>query len=146
MEIEEKSKKQSPKNNLTENETNALRKLRQRDDVIITKADKGEAAVIIDVGNCIHEANRQLNNTDFYKKLPNDPAKSNGNKANNIVDEFKLQRLLNDTTAHNLKTLDARTPNFYMQPKIHKESNPGRPVISSINCHTTKTLQYIVHH
>ena len=130
MEIEEKFWKALPKNNLIENETNALEKLRLRDDVIITKADKGEAAVIIDVDNYIHEANRQLKNTDFYKKLPNNPTESNGNKVNHIVNEFKLQRLIDDTTAYNLKTLYARTPNFYMQPKIHKESNTGRPVIS----------------
>ena len=33
-----------------------------------------------------------------------------------------------------------------MQPKIHKEGNPCRPVISSVNCHTTKILQYTDHH
>ena len=33
-----------------------------------------------------------------------------------------------------------------MQPKIYKEGNPGRPVISSANCYTTKILQYVDHH
>ena len=33
-----------------------------------------------------------------------------------------------------------------MQPKIHKEDNPGRPVISSVNCHTAKISQYVDHH
>ena len=33
-----------------------------------------------------------------------------------------------------------------MQPKIHKEDNQGRPFISSINCDTTKILQYVDHH
>ena len=33
-----------------------------------------------------------------------------------------------------------------MQPKIHKGGNPGRPVISSVNCHTTKISQYVDHH
>ena len=31
---------------------------------------------------------------------------------------------------------------FYMFPKIHKRDNPGRPVISLINCHTTNISQY----
>ena len=30
-----------------------------------------------------------------------------------------------------------------MLPKVHKEENPGRPVVSSISCHTTKILYYI---
>ena len=33
-----------------------------------------------------------------------------------------------------------------MQPKINKEGNPGRPVISFVNCHTTKISQYFDHH
>ena len=66
--------------------------------------------------------------TDFSKKIPNDQMEPNRNKVNNTINKFKLQRLLDDTTTKNLQTLEARTPNFYMQPKIHKESNPGRPV------------------
>ena len=69
---------------------------------------------------------------------------SNRNNINNTINEFKLQKLLNDTTAKNLQTLEARTPNFYMQQKIHKESHPGRPVISSVNCHTTKISQSLI--
>ena len=33
-----------------------------------------------------------------------------------------------------------------MQPKIHEDGNPGRPVISSVNCHTIKNSQYVDHH
>ena len=32
-----------------------------------------------------------------------------------------------------------------MQLKIHKEGNPGRPVISSVNYNTTKIFQYVGH-
>ena len=28
-------------------------------------------------------------------------------------------------------------------PKIHKASNPGRHVISSINCHTSRMLEFV---
>ena len=48
MKIEEKIKKAIPKSNLTKNETDALKQLSQRDDIIITKADKGGEVVIID--------------------------------------------------------------------------------------------------
>ena len=30
-----------------------------------------------------------------------------------------------------------------MLPKVHKEGNPGRPVVSSIDYHTTKNSKYI---
>ena len=102
MEIGEKIKKAIPKSNLTKNETDALQQLSQRDDILITKVDKGGAVLIMDVDDYIRDANRQLNNTDFYKKIPNDPTESNRNEVNNTVNEFKLQRLLDDTTAKNL--------------------------------------------
>ena len=90
MEIEEKNEKAVTKSNLTKNEADAPQQLRQRDDTITTKAGKGGAVVFIDVDDCIREANRQLNNTDFYKKIPNDPTESNRNKVNNTIREFKL--------------------------------------------------------
>ena len=83
MKIGEKVKKATPKSSLTKNERHALQQLSQRDDIIITKADKGGAVVIIDVDDYIRETNRQLNDADFYKKIPNDSTESNRNKVNN---------------------------------------------------------------
>ena len=31
-------------------------------------------------------------------------------------------------------------------PKIHKKNNPGRPVISSINCHTSNISKFVDYH
>ena len=89
MEIKEKIKKGIPNSNLTKNETDILQQLSQRDDIIITKVDKGGARKELH----IREVNRQLNNTGFYKKISNDPTESNRNKVNNTINEFKLQRL-----------------------------------------------------
>ena len=55
-----------------------------RDDIIITKTDKGGAVVILDVDDYINEANRQLNNKEFYKEVPNDPTELNRKKVNAI--------------------------------------------------------------
>ena len=43
-----------------------MQSLQKREDIIITKADKGGATVIIDVEDYITEANSQLENTEFY--------------------------------------------------------------------------------
>ena len=45
-----------------------------------------------------------------------------------------------------MKVGSPKTPRFYIQSKIHKEVNPGRPVISSLNCHTSKIPEYVVFH
>ena len=47
-------------NNLTKDETKALQELSERDDIMITKADKAGALVIVDVKDYIREAESQL--------------------------------------------------------------------------------------
>ena len=36
-----------------------------------------------------------------------------------------------------------KTPKFYMQPKLHKKDNPGRPVVRSVNCHISSISKYV---
>ena len=45
--------------------------------------------------------------------------------------------------ANRLKNFAPRTPKFYVSPKFHKEGNSGRPVVSSINCHTANISKYV---
>ena len=80
---------QFPKNNLNENKIETLKDLNIRDDIVITKADKGAAVAIIDVGDYINEANLQLNN----KEILNDPTELNRKKAKNAIKELKSARL-----------------------------------------------------
>ena len=39
-----------------------------------------------------------------------------------------------------------RTPKFYLRPTIHKIGNPGRPVVSLVNCHTSNISKYVDYH
>ena len=53
--------------NLSKGGRIAKKELSDHTDIIITKANKGGAVVIIDVKDYINEAHRQLNNKDHYK-------------------------------------------------------------------------------
>ena len=55
---------------------------------------------------------------------------------------FKRKILLPKNVAEGLKTSSPRTPRFYIQPKTHTQGNTGRPVISSVNCHTSNISKY----
>ena len=57
------------KSNLTPGEKEAMARLREREDIIISKADKGGAVVIQDVRVYIAEAERQLKDTSFYRPV-----------------------------------------------------------------------------
>ena len=64
-----KSNKGKYYNNLTKGEITELKELADRNDIIITIADKGEAVHIIGVEDYVKEAEHQLNNKGANKKL-----------------------------------------------------------------------------
>ena len=150
-EVSEQEIGKIPRNNLSVHERNALKELMARTDIIITKADKGGAVVIMDVNKYVEECNRQLNNKEYYKELTSDPTESHRRLINRTVRDFELQNTIDGITASNLVCdSDTRTPRFYALPKIHKveiptfESDiPGRPVISSVESHSSKISEYV---
>ena len=92
-----------PKDNLTKSEREALNNLQQRDNTIITKANKGDAMVIMDVEDYIKKANRQLSDTNNYQKLNRYPLElhTEKNKAviNNYEDDEQLYIIKNGNIA-----------------------------------------------
>ena len=58
---------------------------------------------------------------------------------NDTVQRFKKEKLVKKKIADGLKVSNLKTQyeKFNMQPKIHKKDNPGRPAVSSVNCHTS---------
>ena len=59
------NQKPQPFNNLTKGKITALRELAERDDVVIRKAHKGGAVVIIGMKDYIREAKSQLKNRNI---------------------------------------------------------------------------------
>ena len=66
-----------------------MKRLSERDDIVITNADKGGVAVIIHTVNYIAEFERQLNDTNSYKRLENDPTQKNSKLVNDTIGRFK---------------------------------------------------------
>ncbi len=92
------------------------------------------------------EANNQLSNTTFYQKLNNDPSKDYAKLITNSLKEMKNEQLIDDELFNALVPNNSKTAKLYLLPKIHKNNNPGRPVVFSINCNTSKISKYVDHH
>ena len=97
------NRKTNNKSNLSKEEKQALLDLQERDDIIITNADKGGAVVIQDVKEYIKEGNRQLNNSDFYKKVDKDLTHTHQKLVNNTLDNLQKENLLTEKIAKSLK-------------------------------------------
>ncbi|CAM4539289.1 unnamed protein product [Lepidochelys kempii] len=126
--------------NLSHAERNAIHSLRNNSDIIIKKADKGGAVVIMNRSEYEQEAARQLSNTSFYKPLPYDRTESYQKQLQHLLKKLpeKAQDQIRTDTP-----LEPRPGIFYLLPKIHKPGNPGRPIISGIGTLTAGLSGYV---
>ena len=92
----------------------------------------------MDTDNYIKEANLQLSDKNNYKTLQTNPSLQHNKTVNDTTDQFKKRKSLQKKTTEVLKLINSKTPKFYIAPKIHKENNHWRPVINSVNCHTSE--------
>ena len=120
-----------------------MQNLSKRDDIIITKADKRGAAVIVDVDDYVQEANRQLDNNEFYKKLTTDTTEINRIKVNRTISELKSPHLLNEKIANDLLSSEAKTPQFKMLPKFIKRETLVDQWSVQLIVNITKISKYI---
>ena len=108
--------------NLSSSERQTLKSLKNREDIVITKADKGGKVVVMDREKYIENCEGQLNDNEFYTKVDQDPT-------TNIINEIQLEikemtdKKLIDTKESSLLTEHLARPRmslFYGLPKIHK--------------------------
>ena len=67
--IKSSKSKNIPRDNITKSERQAILNLQKRNGIIVTKAGKGGAVVILDIKDYIDEADRQVNDTNNYEQL-----------------------------------------------------------------------------
>jgi hypothetical protein len=128
--------------NITSKEREAITCLRNNPDIVIKPADKGGAVVVWKKDLYIEEAERQLNNSDFYDEVQHDLTRDHHDTVVKTVREFIDSGQLPDT-ACNLICSNPRQARFYLLPKIHKINTPGRPIVSTCNYPTELISSYL---
>ena len=99
--------------------------------------------VILDLQDYTEKANRQLSDTGNYEQLDFDLTELHTEKIKPKINNLKNENLVTLKSANSLLEEKIKTSEFYLLPKIHKANNPGRPVISSINCHTSRISEFV---
>ena len=142
--IEELTKKRRfQRNNLNARERAALIRLSNERNIVIKPVDKGGATVILNSEDYVAEALRQLDNTEYYKKVDRDYTKEHEKNIDECVTTLAIKGNIERDIGKLLRPVNSRTPVFYMLPKIHKTKNPGRLVVSSVNSHKEKISAYV---
>ncbi|CAN7997262.1 unnamed protein product, partial [Ixodes hexagonus] len=129
--------------NLSQHEERALQNLTTKKEIIIKPADKGGAIVVMDTEKYNEEGHRQLNDASFYKPLDTDPTSEYRQIVMTNLSKLNKEKRIDDKTMRSLIPLDPQPGRFYMLPKIHKQNNPGRPIISGIGTVTENISSFI---
>ena len=110
--------------------------LRDNKDLLVTRADKGNATVIINKNAYINKVELQLNNTKYYSKLPKNPISKLRNYTKHIISVWNSRGVfdyiinLNNYKSSIDNSVLARA---YGLIKIHKTDFPVRIIVSNIN-------------
>lgn len=140
------------KNNLTVEEMNSLRDLKLNENIIIKPADKGGATVIMDRGAYQLEAERQLNNEKYYRRIDGPMAPNNLVKIKAIFSKILKKKFITQAQYNYLTgPEDYNIRKFYLLPKIHKpkakwpqKNMPeGRPIVSDSNSESCRTAEFL---
>ncbi|CAJ0966647.1 unnamed protein product [Ranitomeya imitator] len=118
--------------NLTKGEIEALHELSHDKEIIIKKADKGGATVVLDREEYLNEINRQLADPEVYERLLHDPKFDIAREIKVILEDAK-EKLIIDQDLFDFLTIQFPiTPVIYILPKIHKSlvHPPGRLIVS----------------
>lgn len=134
----------------------ALYELKNIKNIIIKAADKGAMTCVMNRGDYIREAYRQLNNTKYYRRIT-DPCKPTLVRTiNNTLTKLHDKNIISDEQYSFLQANPRdRDRKFYLLPKIHKarEKWPlpnmpeGRPIVSdcgSESKHTSDLIDYYI--
>ena len=146
LKTEYEEHKEHAKPNISKDELQAIHNLKTDNDLIVKPADKGGAIVIWPKDAYLAEAYRQLSDSNHYRKLAHDPTLGTLAEAKRLANKLHTSNIIDNTT-HKFLTIEnqARTPQLYLLPKIHKQDNPGRPIISGCGGPTVKLSQYADH-
>ena len=63
-----------------------------------------------------------------------------------VINNYKEAEQLSSKTASYLLPDKVKTPTYHLLPKIKKANNPGRPVISFVDYHTSRISEFVDHY
>ena len=134
---------ENPNKNISTEESKALIHLENNDNIIIKKADKGAAVVIMNQNDYIKEGIRQLSDANFYVKLDYYPTTDHINEIHNILLKTFQRDEITKKIFEYLTPTGCTTPAWYFLPKIYKEKITGRPIVSGNNSPTEKISAFV---
>ncbi|XP_030051899.1 uncharacterized protein LOC115465513 [Microcaecilia unicolor] len=132
------------RSNMSKEEFLAIQKLKNETSIVIRKADKGGAILVLNRTYYLDEIHQQLSDVNTYCKLREDPTFDVLIKIQELTNSAVQSGFLTKKECQFLCHLHPVTPILYTFPKIHKklEAPSGRPIVSSRNLLLERICKY----
>ncbi|EJY57408.1 AAEL017571-PA [Aedes aegypti] len=117
--------------------------LRDRDDLVVTKADKGKTVVVMKRDEYEEKMQALVNDSETYEPLASDPTKKTLKKINTLIDHWHENGFIEYSERTKLKVFNCNPPRVYGLPKTHKDGRPLRIINSAIGTATYKMAKFL---
>ena len=131
------------RNNISSTDRDALKSLRNNQNIIIKKADKGGCIVILDTDNYIKKIDAMLSDSTTYSKLLQIDLDQKKSEVDGIINHLFEDNFISKRQKKFLTNFSPKIPVFYGLPKIHKKDIPLRPIVSQIDSPSYKINKYL---
>ena len=148
------NKDNSPPSNLSNNEFESLCKLKNKDNLVIQKADKGNTIVILDKDSYLKSVETLLKDSCKFKNIPIAPNKDLNHVINSekrVIDLLKKPKnknVISEETYNKLRPVGSKPRILYGSVKVHKPLvnglPPFTPILSAIGTPTYKLAKFLV--
>uniref|UniRef100_A0A8C5M182 Reverse transcriptase n=1 Tax=Leptobrachium leishanense TaxID=445787 RepID=A0A8C5M182_9ANUR len=121
--------------NMSAMDFSILKILRSDPSIIIKPADKGGALVIMNSKDYMKEIQRQLSDSETYRRLDRDPTSEIVVRISTLVQDALENQIIDVGLSKFLIKQYPLTPVMYVLPKVHKSliTPPGRPIVSAVD-------------
>ena len=130
-------------NNLTKDERQALKRLRNDNDILILPADKGRVTVVMDKTDYHDKMDELVNDKQTYEVLKRDPTPALQRKLNSKLLQLKKADAIDIRRYNRLRCPVPQPAKLYGLPKLHKPNVPMRPIVSFCGSPTYELSKYL---
>ncbi|CAH8860275.1 unnamed protein product, partial [Trichobilharzia szidati] len=129
------NKKPSLRNVLSKEHRKQLKELKDNENLIITRPDKGSGIVLMNKSDYLNKLLVILSDEKkFQKQSPQkDPTEQTELQLTKILKKMKDESVISSKLYEQLRPSGSTTPRMYGLPKVHKQDVPLRPILDMID-------------
>ncbi|XP_063390073.1 uncharacterized protein LOC134675675 [Cydia fagiglandana] len=131
-----------PKSNTTAEERSALRDLKENEDILVLKADKGNATVVMNSTDYDSKIRHLLDDSLVYKPVSYNPTARVSRRIRAVIKDNR-ELFEEDVFDRLYKPKIVLPPKLYGLPKVHKRNVPLRPIVSQISSPTYDLAKHV---